>query len=238
MDKSDHPKFTIIWPNVAVMSCVYIGGIYGFFLPVYKSTWLTFFAIAMLKGFGTSVAAHRYFSHQAFKANKPLKLLLVFLQTMTNTHSILKWAKNHRLHHKYTGTNADPYSASRGFFFSHLGWLLVKEHPDVVEKGKKIDMSDLENDPVIQFQAKYFINIQKIRDYKNQNIYRYFVTLSFSSGTILPIAAFCYFGESFYNSFYFTIFLAFVTLNLTFSINSVAHYWGFKPYDKLLLRIL
>lgn len=36
-----------------------------------------------------------------------------------------------------------------------MGWLMIKKHPDVREKGKTIDMSDLEKDPIIMFQKKY-----------------------------------------------------------------------------------
>ena len=35
-----------------------------------------------------------------------------------------------------------------------MGWLLVKKHDDVKEKGKTVDMSDLEHDPIIKFQIK------------------------------------------------------------------------------------
>lgn len=55
---------------------------------------------------------------------------------------------------QFTDTNADPYNSRRGFFFSHIGWLMVKKHPDVVEQGKKVDMSDLKNDPILVFQEK------------------------------------------------------------------------------------
>lgn len=58
------------------------------------------------------------------------------------------------MHHKYTDTDADPYNSRRGFFFSHIGWLMVKKHPDVIEKGKTIDISDLTSDPMIRFQRK------------------------------------------------------------------------------------
>jgi stearoyl-CoA desaturase (delta-9 desaturase) len=44
---------------------------------------------------------------------------------------------------KYSETDADPHNARRGFFFAHVGWLLVRKHPDVIMKGKKIDLSDL-----------------------------------------------------------------------------------------------
>ena len=36
-----------------------------------------------------------------------------------------------RVHHKFSETDADPHNAKRGFFFSHVGWLLVRKHPQV-----------------------------------------------------------------------------------------------------------
>jgi len=69
-------------------------------------------------------------------------------------NDICEWARDHRVHHKFSETDADPHNATRGFFFSHVGWLLVRKHPDVKEKGKAVDMSDLETDPLIRFQKK------------------------------------------------------------------------------------
>lgn len=68
---------------------------------------------------------------------------------------IYEWVRDHRVHHKFTDTNADPHNAQRGFFFSHMGWLLVRKHPDVISKGAMIDMSDLDKDPVIIWQRRY-----------------------------------------------------------------------------------
>lgn len=59
------------------------------------------------------------------------------------------------MHHKFTDTDADPHNASRGLFFSHMGWLLVKKHPEIKRKGASIDMSDLENDQIVMFQKKW-----------------------------------------------------------------------------------
>jgi stearoyl-CoA desaturase (delta-9 desaturase) len=58
------------------------------------------------------------------------------------------------VHHKFSETDADPHNAKRGFFFSHVGWLLMRKHPDVKRKGKAIDMSDLEKDFVVVFQRR------------------------------------------------------------------------------------
>lgn len=42
----------------------------------------------------------------------------------------MEWARYHRLHHKHSETSADPHDASRGFFFAHLGWMLLKKTPE------------------------------------------------------------------------------------------------------------
>jgi len=65
-----------------------------------------------------------------------------------------KWIRVHRTHHRFTDTCADPHNANRGFFFSHVGWLMMKHHPAVKEYGKQVDMSDIAADPVIRFVDK------------------------------------------------------------------------------------
>lgn len=69
-------------------------------------------------------------------------------------NDIFEWARDHRVHHKYSETDADPHNAVRGFFFAHIGWLLVRKHPDVIEKGRKLNLGDLLADEVVQFQRK------------------------------------------------------------------------------------
>lgn len=69
-------------------------------------------------------------------------------------NDIIEWARDHRCHHKWTDTDADPHNVNRGFFFSHMGWLLTKKHPMIKEMGSKLDISDLYSDPVLVFQKK------------------------------------------------------------------------------------
>lgn len=82
------------------------------------------------------------------------KYNLKYDQSIIFQNHIYEWARDHRVHHKYSETDADPHNATRGFFFSHIGWLLVRKHPDVKEKGKTLDTSDLDADPVVMFQKK------------------------------------------------------------------------------------
>lgn len=71
--------------------------------------------------------------------------------------AVVDWARDHRMHHKFSETDADPHNATRGFFFAHMGWLLVKKHPDIKAKAHAIDISDLTADPILAFQKKWAI---------------------------------------------------------------------------------
>ena len=63
--------------------------------------------------------------------------------------SIWHWSRDHRLHHKFSDTELDPHTMERGFFFSHIGWLLVKKNPLLVGEGLKMDLEDLKKDAVV-----------------------------------------------------------------------------------------
>jgi stearoyl-CoA desaturase (Delta-9 desaturase) len=86
---------------------------------------------------------HRYWSHGAFKATKPLKIALCIASAIGFERSIYWWALRHRMHHRFTDTENDPYSAKKGLWFSHIGWLFTK--PDYT-KLEYVDMTDLDND--------------------------------------------------------------------------------------------
>lgn len=111
-------------------------------------------AISVCSAFGITVGAHRLWSHRCYNARLPMRVLLAVFQTLAFQNHIYEWARDHRVHHKFTDTDADPHNSSRGFFFSHMGWLMVRKHPDVAAKGSTIDMKDLEADPVVMWQKK------------------------------------------------------------------------------------
>ena len=112
--------------------------------------------------------------------------------------------------------SADPHNTKRGFFFAHVGWLLMKKHPDVIIKGRNIDLSDLKRDPVVMFQRRHY------------GIF----CLVFS--VILPSFIPWYFwGESLWTSFVLLFALRYVlTLHTTWLVNSAAHFRGSRSYDK------
>lgn len=124
--------------------------------------------------------------------------------------------RDHRLHHKYSDTDADPHNSNRGFFFSHMGWLMCKKHPLVIEKGKTIDMTDLEADSLVMFQKHFY-----------KALYGLFAVA-------IPVAIPVYYWEeTYWNSFFIAYFARYVVLlHITWLINSAAHMFGNRPFDK------
>lgn len=81
---------------------------------------------------GITAGSHRLWAHKSYSASTPLKVLLMLWSSGAHQGSIFHWSRDHRLHHKFSDTELDPHSISRGFFFSHIGWLLVKKNPKLV----------------------------------------------------------------------------------------------------------
>nr|CAD7407325.1 unnamed protein product [Timema cristinae] len=70
--------------------------------------------------------------------------------------SIYDWVLDHRIHHKYFGTDEDPYNYKRGIYYAHFVSKVETAHPRREEHEKEIDMSDLESDSIVMFQKRYY----------------------------------------------------------------------------------
>lgn len=159
VETSDDYKLEIRWRNVFIFLYLHLAAMYSLTLTKKPTSVAIGWIWGILAGYGVTVGAHRLFAHRSYKANLPMRIMCMILQTMTMENDIIEWARDHRVHHKFTDTNADPHNSTRGFFFSHIGWLMCKKHPDVRKFGAKVDMSDLENDPVCRFQRKFVVSI-------------------------------------------------------------------------------
>ncbi|XP_023313032.1 acyl-CoA Delta(11) desaturase-like [Anoplophora glabripennis] len=213
-------KLELVWKNVIIFTCFHIVAVYGLYLMFTSAKIATsIFAVIMyqLGGLGITAGVHRLWSHRAYKANVPLRIILTIFNSIVYENSIIEWARDHRVHHKFSETDADPHNAKRGFFFAHVGWLLCRKHPEIKNKGKDIDISDLYEDSIIVFQDRYYMIVMPLACF------------------IIPTLAPMYFwNETFVNAFCVNIFRYVFTLNATWLVNSAAHLYGQKPYDKYI----
>ena len=67
---------------------------------------------------------HRYFSHRSFRVSRPMQFLMAFAGTTAVQKGPLWWASHHRAHHRYVDTERDPHTPRKGFWWSHVGWIL------------------------------------------------------------------------------------------------------------------
>jgi len=180
----------------------------------FKYTLLWAFILWPITGLGITAGVHRLWSHRSYKATFVLRVWLMLANSIANQGSIWHWARDHRVHHKHSETDADPHNATRGFFFAHMGWLFIKKHKAIVEAGKKLNFDDLAVDPVVIFQ---------------KNLDPWFALFMCF---VFPGLVGMLWGDSFWNGYWVAGALRYIlVLHFTWCVNSAAHLFGDHPYD-------
>jgi fatty-acid desaturase len=87
---------------------------------------------------GVTAGYHRLWSHRSYRAKLPLRIFLAVIGTISFQGSIKWWVLRHRIHHRFTDTEEDPYSVINGLWHAHIGWLLKK--PKTYDKMDVIDV--------------------------------------------------------------------------------------------------
>ncbi len=103
-------------------------------------TWVDLILAAVFYVFatlGVTVGFHRYFTHGAFKASRPLRIVLAVAGSMAVQGSVIFWVASHRRHHAFADREGDPHSPwlfgtspsalLRGFWHAHMGWMFGRE---------------------------------------------------------------------------------------------------------------
>jgi len=216
--KTDDFKAGIVWRNVFLFVALHFGALVGLYQLIFVAKWATVgFTLFgwIFSGLGITAGAHRLWAHRSYKARWPARLILMIANSMAFQNDVIEWARDHRCHHKWTDTAADPHNTNRGMFFSHMGWLLVRKHPEIRRRGAKLDLSDLFNDPILRFQRRFYLPLVAV--------------CCFVVPTAIPVYLW---GENALVSFYTAaIFRYCFSLHLTWLINSAAHRFGYRPYD-------
>ena len=127
---------------------------YLFTHDVSAPVWGVFGAFMVWTGMSITTGYHRLLAHRAYKAHPIVKNFLLLGSTLAVQGSAFDWVAGHRVHHRHVDDRLDdPYSAKRGFWFSHIGWML-RNYPSGKFDYKNIP--DLTKDRTLQIQHKYY----------------------------------------------------------------------------------
>lgn len=160
-------------------------------------------ALYIVRMFGITAGFHRYFSHRTYKVGRITQFALAFLGSMSAQKGVLWWAAHHRHHHKHSDTDEDIHSPRRGFWWSHVGWMLCHKYDDT--------------------RYELIKDLTQYRELVWLNRYWWVAPLSLALGLFalggwsMLLIGFCLSTVLLYHG--------------TFTINSLSHVFGSRRYD-------
>jgi stearoyl-CoA desaturase (Delta-9 desaturase) len=195
--------------------------LWGSWLAWSDAALFVFFYVAT--GLGITVGFHRHLTHRAFKTRPWLRGLLAILGSAAIEGPVIAWVADHRKHHAYADQPGDPHSphvdhgvgwrgAVRGLVHAHLGWIFLHD-----QRGRKSRYApDLLADPVVSWVDRTFL-------------------LWAILGLLLPFAIGGLLGASLHSALtgllWGGLVRVFVLHHITYSINSLCHFFGRQPFS-------
>ncbi len=210
-------KPPIIWLNILVFSITFVIAIIG--VPIYAfyegfniGVIISAVFVFCFSTFSITAGYHRLWSHKAYEANGVIRFLFAIGGAFAIQNSALHWSSDHRIHHTHVDDNdKDPYSAKRGFWYSHIGWILR------------------------EYQAHRYNNYDNVKDLKKDNIvmwqHKHYLFLVLVTNFGIPIILGAIFNQVLGGLLLIGFMRLVVSHHTTFFINSLAHIWGSQPYS-------
>jgi stearoyl-CoA desaturase (delta-9 desaturase) len=181
-----------------------------------------FAAMYLPTALGITIGYHRLFTHRAFEAKPWVRYTFAVLGSLAVQGSVIDWVADHRKHHAFTDTEGDPHSphghgdglrgALSGLWYAHMGWLVDTQG----QATKRRFAPELLEDPVMR------------------RINGAFLPLVGLSLLIPALAGFAITGTlagAFTGMLWGGLVRIFLVHHVTWSINSVCHFFGRRRFD-------
>ena len=159
---------------------------------------------------GITAVYHRMYAHRAYQMAKPAEAIFLFFGTVALQGSVVRWSFDHRMHHRFVDHDGDPYNVKRGFWHAHVLWMFRPQ--------AQIDDSvrDLLANRLVRFQDQHYL------------------LLTIASNLLVTLLI-GWWLDDLTGAFALVLVLRLVlSYNITWCINSLAHYWGAQSYSKEL----
>lgn len=136
-------------------------------IPVAWGGWLGWTDVALAAVFylitaiGITVGYHRLFTHGSFKAPRAVRMALAIAGSMALEGSLTQWVADHRRHHARSDEEGDPHSpwrfgttrraVAKGLVFAHVGWLFDGQQTSIPRYAP-----DIAADPDLAWVSRRF----------------------------------------------------------------------------------
>jgi stearoyl-CoA desaturase (Delta-9 desaturase) len=170
---------------------------------------------------GVTLGYHRMFTHRAFESSRVFRAIIAVLGSMAVEGSVITWVADHRKHHTFTDQEGDPHSphlagpgfwgAVKGLWHAHLGWLF--ETVGTAERERFA--SDLLRDGVLRVIDKLFFVWAGLS-----------FAIPFALGWLIGGGL----GAALTALLWGGLVRVFLLHHVTWSINSVCHFFGRKRF--------
>jgi len=203
---SRRPWTTYVRPTTVAFWGVHVAAIVGVILCGFSWQGVALAVVSyFIRMFVVTATYHRYFSHRAFKTSRWFQFVMALGAQTAAQRGVLWWASHHRWHHKHSDTVRDVHSARlRGFWYSHLGWILNNDWNETEDN----QVGDLSRYPELRFLNHSAIHMLP---------------------TVALALAFLFIGGGF--ALAWGYFVSTVLLwHGSFSINSLSHLFGSRRY--------
>jgi stearoyl-CoA desaturase (Delta-9 desaturase) len=178
------------------------------------------FVLYVVTGFGITVGYHRLLTHRAFQTSKPVEYAFAIAGSMAVEGPVIAWVADHRKHHAHADDEGDPHSPHvghgsglKGLWHAHAGWLLKTQGDADFRKYAP----DLVEDKGMRWISRNFL---------------WLVAL----GLLIPfVAGFVLHGFSLTAALWTLLWAGLVRIffihHVTWSINSICHFFGRRRFD-------
>ena len=206
------PRRPVIWSNLLFLAFAHLVGAFAivYMAAIHFSWWTLGIGVLWFAMCAVSITGgyHRLFAHASYKAGAPLRLFYLLFGAASVQNSALSWSKDHRLHHAHTDQDDDPYSSAKGFWWSHILWVVLSEP----ERRQPNNVRDLEASRLVRFQ------------------HRYYLVLAVVVGALVPAAIGTAWGDPIGALLVAGFLRLVIQWHATFSINSFTHMVGERPF--------
>jgi sn-2 palmitoyl-lipid 9-desaturase len=149
------------WTNIIFFGAVHALALLAPWFFSWSALGVAIFLHWLLGSIGICLGYHRLLTHRSFQVPKPLEYAIAVLGAMALQGGPIFWVAGHRMHHLHTeDVNLDPYSAQKGFWWSHILWLFYPKAEFFDFESYKRYAPDLERDPFYRWLNRYFLLLQ------------------------------------------------------------------------------